>query len=538
MPDTDAQLTPDARTAAVRCYNVGLGDCFLLAFPRLDAAARPYYVVIDCGIARGTPDEAERMQAVVRDIRDATGGQVDLLVMTHEHYDHVIGFVHASAIWDEITVHQVFAPWTEIEGDPDADVVRMSAQRLNSATARAAQRIAGLKSSPIRHKLRFGNELLVAGNESFGISASEAIKEGWDTALSLGSDDEPVYCEPGDLFALDDTNVKAYILGPPRPKNREGKDVVSRRGTPLLRVLEAKREMYSYEDFGLLSDGSVTGIRRDDESEASFLVADPDEDFAISSSLLGFGPDGAEDFLEYSPFDPSMRIAWESAMESEFFEAHYSSDDDDWRRVDFDWLGPAADMALRAGGYTNNLSLVVAFELPRTRKVLLFVGDAQVGNWLSWYEIGHWWPIGHQLPGDVADIDDLLERVTFYKVGHHGSHNATIRDRGLEKMGKDGLTAYIPVSVGVAHQIMTYCPMPFYPLLLALQQKTSGAVFLGNGLPLEPLPDEDDRDELMSDVRYADEQLPAKVRDSDDGGNQTIEDAVPLWVEFTVADET
>ena len=27
---------------------------------------------------------------------------------------------------------------------------------------------------------------------------------------------------------------------------------------------------------------------------------------------------------------------------------------------------------------------------------------------------------------------DLLHRTIFYKVGHHGSHNATLRERGLE----------------------------------------------------------------------------------------------------------
>jgi hypothetical protein len=30
--------------------------------------------------------------------------------------------------------------------------------------------------------------------------------------------------------------------------------------------------------------------------------------------------------------------------------------------------------------------------------------------------------------------EDLLERTVLYKVGHHASHNATLRQKGLELM--------------------------------------------------------------------------------------------------------
>ena len=36
------------------------------------------------------------------------------------------------------------------------------------------------------------------------------------------------------------------------------------------------------------------------------------------------------------------------------------------------------------GNDTNNSSLVLAFELGKGGKVLLFTGDAQRGNWASW----------------------------------------------------------------------------------------------------------------------------------------------------------
>jgi beta-lactamase superfamily II metal-dependent hydrolase len=57
----------------------------------------------------------------------------------------------------------------------------------------------------------------------------------------------------------------------------------------------------------------------------------------------------------------------------------------------------------------NNTSLMLVFEIGQA--VLLFPGDAQWGTW--------------KLNLDDPRRVELLGRTTFYKVGHHGSHNAT-----------------------------------------------------------------------------------------------------------------
>jgi beta-lactamase superfamily II metal-dependent hydrolase len=56
----------------------------------------------------------------------------------------------------------------------------------------------------------------------------------------------------------------------------------------------------------------------------------------------------------------------------------------------------------------NNTSLVVLFRIGE--EALLFPGDAQWGNWKSWLD---------------TEGKDVLQNVTFYKVAHHGSWNAT-----------------------------------------------------------------------------------------------------------------
>jgi len=46
---------------------------------------------------------------------------------------------------------------------------------------------------------------------------------------------------------------------------------------------------------------------------------------------------------------------------------------------------------------------------------------------------------------------DLLAKTVFYKVGHHSSHNATAKAKGLELMANgDELVAFIPVDRKVA----------------------------------------------------------------------------------------
>ena len=63
---------------------------------------------------------------------------------------------------------------------------------------------------------------------------------------------------------------------------------------------------------------------------------------------------------------------------------------------------------------------MLAFELSKSGEVLLFVGDALAGNWWSWCE-GEF-----DDDGTKVTAQDLLGRTVLYKVGRHGSDNATL----------------------------------------------------------------------------------------------------------------
>jgi len=72
----------------------------------------------------------------------------------------------------------------------------------------------------------------------------------------------------------------------------------------------------------------------------------------------------------------------------------------------------------------NSTSLVLVLEIGSAR--LLLPGDAEWGTW-------------RLLVGDgkhASKVRDLLESATFFKVGHHGSHNATPEDLVLKHLDK------------------------------------------------------------------------------------------------------
>ena len=128
---------------------------------------------------------------------------------------------------------------------------------------------------------------------------------------------------------------------------------------------------------------------------------------------------------------------------------------------------------LNLDDHINNTSLVLAFELGQGEdaSVLLFPGDAQVGNWLSWDAVD---PEG-------KFVEDLLRRTVLYKVGHHASHNATLKAKGLLRMTRtDRLVAMIPIDEIEAHKPKGKNPqgwdMPYGNLLKELESRTEGRI--------------------------------------------------------------
>lgn len=115
----------------------------------------------------------------------------------------------------------------------------------------------------------------------------------------------------------------------------------------------------------------------------------------------------------------------------------------------------------------NNSSLV--FLLTFRGQGLLFPGDAQWGSWKSWIQ--------------TNEGASLLANVSFLKVSHHGSLNATPKDV-LERISAGGFAAM------VSTQTKPWDSIPRLPLMARLAKKTSNRFVrsdsLGTAAPRGP----------------------------------------------------
>ena len=161
-------MTAPAAGVKIRMYRQGLGDCFLLAFAT--GAGRPCYMLIDCGVLLGTQDAGGKMRQVAESLRDSTGGRIDVLVATHQHWDHLSGFDQAREIFDEIDFGEVWVGWTEDPGNELANRLRARRRAHLQALSAAARSLRAVGAAPkaetLEAVLGFFGDLGVDGRPS------------------------------------------------------------------------------------------------------------------------------------------------------------------------------------------------------------------------------------------------------------------------------------------------------------------------------------------------------------------------------------
>ena len=229
-------------------------------------------------------------------------------------------------------------------------------------------------------------------------------------------------------------DIRIYVLGPPHDEQKI-KSYNDKKSDP---------QTYHMADLSLAA-------------QTEFLVAALDDQMNQQSGLAKCP------FDERHQIDKSRNRQRYDSLSRKWLEGTGN----EWRKVTLDWLRAMTGLALALDNATNNTSLAVAIELGAGGKVLLFPADAQVGNWLSWRDQS--WK---DASGREVTVDDLLARTVLYKVGHHSSHNATLRQRGLELMTNEDLIAMVPLDKATA--IKKKWPMPWPKLRTALLASTKG----------------------------------------------------------------
>jgi hypothetical protein len=471
-------MKPPKGGVTIRMYRQGLGDCFLLAFGRENQD--PFFMLIDCGVIIGTPDPNVKMTAVVDDICKTTKNHLDLLVITHEHWDHVSGFEQAKNSFARLNnqVDRVWLGWTE---DPENRLAQQVKAKYHT-TARALFALAAQEKTLSSPGMHLVNSLLAfqgpvppepndpeletiplsAKKTKASNSAARGTGAAMQAAIQLGKR-KPKYCQPSDppIVLEDLPGVKFYVLGPPEDVAAIGRE-------------ESKREMYfgrqafsSESAFFSAALGAETGLF-EDHFESARLSEPFDRDQMIDDQLvLSTKSKPADSVIALLRQRHAAAVAERAAI------------DDAWKET-------AGSIALKLDRGVNNTSLALAVELSPGGKVLVLPGDAQAGNWMGWMKLK--WGSG----GNFVDMKQLLARTVFYKVAHHGSHNATMKQNGLELMTHSDLQAMIPVDQAMAQQGKGW-DMPYPAIFAALESRTKGrilqsAVTKGSAGPTEKVP--------------------------------------------------
>ena len=401
-----AKLTAPADGVTIRMFRQGHGDCFLLAFPTADGG-EPCYVLIDCGMKPGSQDFLKHKKAfrdvVTQDVFTACGGHIDLMIMTHEHQDHLNGiWSKNNPPFEPFEIDEAWVAWTE---DPENETA-------NRMRKRHKDQLLGL--------LQARNQLALAVGENANVRRLDQM-----IALELGDSEA--------AMAMDD--LTAAAANPETSGNKQGMKLV------LDKAMKKRGAFFLSPGGQPIEVAGAKGVR-------AFVLGPPENEDLIADE----DPHGDEGFprqhsfsfvegvqqVNQEPTPPFRRhyavpAADGLADSDSFFSKRYGSGgvqdntdraevgaDPPFRRIDGDWLYSAETLALKLNQGINNTSLAIAFELPKSKKVLLFAADAQRGNWFSWKDVKF------QDGGQTVDARNLLARAVLYKVGHHGSHNATL----------------------------------------------------------------------------------------------------------------
>ena len=391
----------------IRMYRVGFGDFFLMTVPTADG---PQHILIDCGVTPGKTKKGDigTIKAAVAHMAEETEKKLALIIVTHRHQDHIIGFSRAAEIFNDFKVGALWMSIWETEYDPNEKKDKKKTlasdfqEELTALALSMQSRLATAgKDDPET------DEILAMLQNATGVdhadfaatggsaSASKSGKGGGTNAASLaflksGLGLEPEYYTKGDKpkmpKALKDAGLTAQILGPPPT------DAVD-----FMKLMDLKKGL----------EGQFLGESEGDDGK----TFDPfgaswhgkENEYPISAF---------REFSRESKRSPSgvMESTIQAAQPSQLFTAAKTLDD-----------------------FLNNQSLVVLFTF--AGKKLLFAGDAQGGNWEYWMFGG--------TPQKAPSLDQIekesaaiLSHLDFYKVGHHGSTNATPVS-AVETMGGD-----------------------------------------------------------------------------------------------------
>jgi hypothetical protein len=463
---------------SIRMYCMGTGDCFVYKF--FKGRTLVYTMLIDCGSCSG---ERSDFLPYITDLLQHVENHINLLVVTHEHNDHVNGFAKCNKEFanPKLRIDEAWMAWTEDRVDPDGHAAELRKKRKEMRTAfalgmrelraRGDAFISGLTGD-------FYQPSMLAGQKAFfdGLNTLADINLNVDngqidvtgqplagmTAIEniFAQRGIPVkYVHPGQTQKVKELpGILFHVLGPPYDREsiflheREGKDVFKRHVQPYA-------PSFSLKSF----------LNLDNTSKLKDL---PFEEQYVFSGLR----------------KPSLRSALTNKIQDNACEilpikTLYEIKEDAWRKIDTDWLYSVGTLAIRLNSHINNTSVVLGLEAQESGNALLLAGDAEFGSWQSWFKIDHWDEKGK---AKKHFIEDLLNRTIFYKISHHLSFNGTSLE-GLKHLIHQDLATMATLDRSRINSRWK-STMPNPHLLKELIQRCKGKLFIMDETGVKPRP--------------------------------------------------
>lgn len=347
----------------VRSYQVGFGDCFLVTF---HLAAGDRHVLIDCGSTApprwAKADKDFVLGSVAEDIAKVTGGRLTAVVATHRHKDHISGFARKTDGKGAGDILRRLKPKLVVQPWTEDPTVPTDAERPKAVRHLSGKFAVGLQGMHLfAGTLRTEAKLLEAT-----LSADVNRQLGFLGENNLANADAVK-----NLMTMGDE--QEYLHYGSRSKLEKLLPGVKVRvlGPPTIEQYPDIRKQRS---------------------------RDPSEFWHMRGlTSTAFGPTGTP------PFAAEHIATGPRPQEVRWFVPRVQAS----RGAQLLELVRILDTAM------NNTSLILLFEYKGKR--LLFPGDAQIENWT--HALKH-------AKNAKANVR-LLAGTHLYKVGHHGSLNAT-----------------------------------------------------------------------------------------------------------------
>jgi beta-lactamase superfamily II metal-dependent hydrolase len=379
----------------------------------------PKHILIDCGVHAG---DLHSIRDAVDDMAQVTGKNLALLIMTHRHADHISGFATCRDIFSTFSVERIWMSWFE---NPDNDDARKFQANLTAVASRLAASLQA-RQDPDAQELRYMAENIVGPPLGIGGVSSNAVALNVLHGNFNGKKPETDYYQAGDHAKLPqgliNAGLTAQILGPPIDPS-------------LVAQMNGKNEQYLAEE----------------EEQPDYQRLKPPFPQEFTATSADFPADA---FGKAGPSELEQQV----------------------KEVQPDLL---AAKARQADNTLNNQSLVILFTFGGKR--LLFVGDAQWGNWENFLFGGRVTTDGHAVLTEQSK--QILGGLDFYKVGHHGSSNATPID--AVNALHQGCVAMCSTQPGCYGSVSRGTEVPRGPLLEALNKKTNHQLARSDEIPAQ-----------------------------------------------------